>query len=218
MAAIRAALAAGFDRIEVDVRATVDGHLVLMHDPTLSRTTTGRGALRRTRAHELADVRLADGSAIPSLADALALCRGSAVLCLEVKDPAIARDVMATAAAAEADVEIWSTHREAVAVAADSGVCASWISQGLFSPGAADSLADEAHQLGARALSFFPADLSPRTVAACHRRGLDVMSGTPNDRGTWEYMRQLGAGTIITDRPIQCREWLTAEAAPPHSL
>ncbi len=209
LAAVRAAIEAGLDRIEVDVRATADGQLVLLHDQTLSRTTTGRGALRRTRAQELADVRLADGTAVPSLRDVLDLARGHAVLCLDVKEPTIARDVIAEAAAAEAEVELWSTHREAVAAAADAGVCASWISLGLFSPDAVDALAEEAHQLGAHAVSFFPADLSPRTVTACRRLGLEVMSGTPNDRGTWEYMRQLGAQTIITDRPIECRAWLT---------
>lgn len=211
LAAIRAALEAGLDRIEVDVRATADGQLVLMHDQTLSRTTTGHGTLRRTQAHELADVRLADGSPVPTLCDALTLTRGRAILCLDMKDAAITRAALAAAAEAGADVEIWSTHREAVTAAAAAGACASWISLGLFSPDAADDLACEARQLGARALSFYPADLSPRMADACHRVGIEVMSGSPNDRGTWQYMRTLGARTVITDRPIECRDWLAGE-------
>ena len=39
------------DIIEIDVRATADGHCVLMHDPTLERTTSGSGAVaQRTLA------------------------------------------------------------------------------------------------------------------------------------------------------------------------
>lgn len=33
----------GVDIVEIDVKKTKDGHLVIMHDQTLDRTTTGRG-------------------------------------------------------------------------------------------------------------------------------------------------------------------------------
>ncbi|HEX6590089.1 MAG TPA: glycerophosphodiester phosphodiesterase [Longimicrobiales bacterium] len=41
------------DIIEIDVRATADGHCVLMHDPTLDRTTSGSGAVARRTLAEL---------------------------------------------------------------------------------------------------------------------------------------------------------------------
>lgn len=40
------ALEAGADVLEVDVHATRDGHLVLMHDKTLDRTTNGSGRIK----------------------------------------------------------------------------------------------------------------------------------------------------------------------------
>lgn len=43
MAALRSALELGADGIEFDVHATADGHLVVMHDYDLSRTTSGTG-------------------------------------------------------------------------------------------------------------------------------------------------------------------------------
>src|SRR5260370_19876731 len=43
MAAYRAALAAGADYIETDVRTTSDGKLVIMHDGTVDRCTNGHG-------------------------------------------------------------------------------------------------------------------------------------------------------------------------------
>ena len=43
--AITAALAAGFDYVEVDVALTADRHPVLMHDATVHRTTDGHGAI-----------------------------------------------------------------------------------------------------------------------------------------------------------------------------
>ena len=41
------------DIIEIDVRATADGHCVLMHDPTLERTTNGSGPVAERTLAEL---------------------------------------------------------------------------------------------------------------------------------------------------------------------
>ena len=41
------------DIIEIDVRATADGHCVLMHDATLERTTSGSGAVAERTLAEL---------------------------------------------------------------------------------------------------------------------------------------------------------------------
>ncbi len=43
--AIEKAIEAGAQVIEIDIRATKDGHLVLMHDETVNRTTDGRGRI-----------------------------------------------------------------------------------------------------------------------------------------------------------------------------
>lgn len=57
--ALRAALAAGATAIELDVHATSDGELVVCHDPTLDRTTDGRGPIA---AHTLDEVRRLDNA------------------------------------------------------------------------------------------------------------------------------------------------------------
>ena len=44
--AFAAGLAAGADRLEMDVHATSDGHVVVLHDPTVDRTTDGTGPVR----------------------------------------------------------------------------------------------------------------------------------------------------------------------------
>lgn len=186
IAAIRHAIDAGIGHIEVDVRATVDGALVLMHDPTLWRTTNGRGTLRRLSSQDLSSVRLRDGSPVPSLRDALLMCRGRAVLCLDVKEADIAPAVIAEALSVSGAIEFWSAHPSAIETAIAGGVLSCWISPGLFSNRSVGRLAAEARDLGAHALSFFPADLTARTADACLREGIEVMSGTPNDRGTWD--------------------------------
>src|SRR5581483_3611346 len=61
--AFRNAVALGVDFVETDVHLTADGEVVVLHDPTLDRTTTGRGPVRDARLADLAALRLraADG-------------------------------------------------------------------------------------------------------------------------------------------------------------
>ena len=86
-AALRTAISLGCDLAEVDVRRTRDGHLVLLHDETVDRTTTGRGRL----AHmALSDVQTLDAGGkerVPTLKEALQVADGRMGLVLELKDP-----------------------------------------------------------------------------------------------------------------------------------
>ena len=80
--------------LEVDVRGTADGRLVLIHDDSLSRTTSGDGIVAARTLPELRNLtlRAPDGSdtpyAIPTLEEALAWADGRAVLSLDLKDTA----------------------------------------------------------------------------------------------------------------------------------
>lgn len=47
MEAMQNALSYGYGLMEIDVAQLKDGTLILMHDDTLSRTTTGEGAVRQ---------------------------------------------------------------------------------------------------------------------------------------------------------------------------
>ena len=53
LAAVRAALWMGLDGIEIDVRDTKDGHLILMHDATVDRTTDGTGEVSKLTLEQI---------------------------------------------------------------------------------------------------------------------------------------------------------------------
>ncbi|MFM1769159.1 MAG: putative glycerophosphoryl diester phosphodiesterase 1 [Verrucomicrobiota bacterium] len=82
--------------LEIDPRLTRDGHLVLHHDPTLERTTTGRGKVSEFTLAELRQLRLKDPSGavtpfrIPTLDEALEWARGRTLLVLDQKDAPLA--------------------------------------------------------------------------------------------------------------------------------
>lgn len=84
----RRTLALGVDAVEFDVHASRDGELVVIHDPTLDRTTQAQGAVDARTAAELAAIPLRDasGESVPRLDAVLAIFEGSDIqLHIEVK-------------------------------------------------------------------------------------------------------------------------------------
>ena len=71
LAAFRAAHEAGFAYLELDVRTTADGELVVFHDETLERVTTGRGRLQDHAWERLEEVTVG-GEPLLRFADLLA--------------------------------------------------------------------------------------------------------------------------------------------------
>jgi glycerophosphoryl diester phosphodiesterase len=98
--AIDEAVALGADIVELDVRASADGVLVLMHDATLDRMTTLQGAVKDTPYAHLREARLrgSDGGpdhavtthAVPTLSQALEAARDRIAVNIDTKDPVLA--------------------------------------------------------------------------------------------------------------------------------
>lgn len=93
LAAIRNAIRIGVDYVELDIRATRDGVLVVMHDRTVDRTTNGQGAVKEL---DFATVRALDagikyssgygGEKVPTFDDVLALCKGKVNVYVDHKE------------------------------------------------------------------------------------------------------------------------------------
>ena len=121
IAGIREAARAGADAVEIDVRLTGDGQPVLMHDPSLWRTTRRARRLDRTSLAEVRRLRLR-GSVenVPTLAEALAALDGDLRMAIDVKDPAAADAVLSEVRNQDAAgrVLFWAKSAAAVALAA----------------------------------------------------------------------------------------------------
>jgi glycerophosphoryl diester phosphodiesterase len=90
--AFQAAIELGADGIELDVQYSSDGKLVVMHNPTLEKTTNGSG---RVTAHTFEELRALDagihfapafaGTPIPTLDEVLELAHNKLLLNIELK-------------------------------------------------------------------------------------------------------------------------------------
>ncbi|HTG47425.1 MAG TPA: glycerophosphodiester phosphodiesterase [Actinomycetota bacterium] len=80
LAAFERAVEAGADVVEFDVRMTADDVAVVLHDPTVDRTTPGTGAIRDLSLRE------ARALGIPTLDEVLTLLSGRIAVDIEIKN------------------------------------------------------------------------------------------------------------------------------------
>ena len=90
--AIESAIKMGVDIVEIDLQRTKDGELILMHDATLDRTSTGTGMIADTTFAYIKTLKLRNGCNIrtkhnvPTLREALKLAKGRVMLNLDKAD------------------------------------------------------------------------------------------------------------------------------------
>jgi glycerophosphoryl diester phosphodiesterase len=214
LASIERAARAGVDAVEIDVRPSRDGRVVVLHDENLERVTDGRdGRVAATSSWaELSAIELAGGGRVPCLEQVLALCRAhDLALNVELK-----RDVPDRLAAVAALARV-------LAAASDGPRC--WVSSfdpimltalGRLLPNVPRALL-VTHEGWRRALSWLTAPLgavavhphhslvSEQALARWHRMGLDVLAWTVNDAHDAERLLGWGVDGLISDAPDRMR-------------
>jgi glycerophosphoryl diester phosphodiesterase len=216
-AAFRAALAAGVDGVELDVRLSRDGVPVVCHDATLARFGGSSRSLRRIDAAVLAVSDVGSwrspafaGETVPSLAEALTLCRNVTV-CIELKAVggigarAYHRRLVEAVRRVVASQRAW--RRVLV-------LCFSGAVLGLVAAADArlrrvrncerpprDPAAWLARQPGLHAVCCDRRILTAAMVQACHGNGVRVFAYSANRAPEADRLRRLGVDAILSDRP-----------------
>ncbi|HLA77442.1 MAG TPA: glycerophosphodiester phosphodiesterase family protein [Vicinamibacteria bacterium] len=98
LASFASALEQGADLVEFDIQLTKDGQVVVIHDATLDRTTSGRGKVSELTLAEIRSVSAGyperfgnqfAGERVPVLAEVLGLLRGRAKAMIEIKSDSV---------------------------------------------------------------------------------------------------------------------------------
>lgn len=216
VAGIRRARDVGANLVEIDVRRSLDGVPYLLHDRTLTRTTTGRGPIRLLPSRYLGAVRLKDGGEpLPTLAAALQALPDGVSPALHLKDQgslrAAAREIQR--AGMEAITWLW-LHGAASTRLAQQLMPSARVT--LLEAGAKtlpewERHLDTARSAGATGVSIPWDDLSPALLQEINRRGLRSFS-LNHDTGDILNMIQLGLMGIITDDPAATRAVIDNQA------
>ena len=85
MPAFEEAVRVHADYVEVDVRTTKDGKLVLMHDGTANRTTNGKGDVAQMTFDEIRALDAGGGAKVPTFDEVLDYARGKINIYVDVK-------------------------------------------------------------------------------------------------------------------------------------
>lgn len=222
--------------VEIDVALTSDGRLVLMHDETLERTTTGEGRVADLTFEEVREVRLeaTDGAVIdappPTLREALdAVGQTGVIASIDLK-PA---DEAATLALARRVIEevretgaegrvILITYSPETAQAVAEMAPEMMISAGLSDVAGLEGLnpAQILAWTGTReprpalweALTARGVEVQFGTLGAAGRR-LDDRYAEDGDVSEYRALFEQGAVVIATDTPLAVRSVLGAELA-----
>jgi len=220
LAAVRTALEAGVDGVEVDVRASADGVLVLSHDDDLGRVLgggPGTGPLvAGTPSADLRSVELPGRTRVPALTEVLdrAAVHGARVV-TEVKPEAGGPSARRTAGLLAAlldsrrrrhpGVDRITTSSFDLAPAASLAGCGSVSGALIVAPGVDPDQAS----LRARAQGLTDVHLhvthlrdDPAVVDRVHGRGLLVTVGIVDDPHEATVMAGLGVDLLCTDDPV----------------
>jgi glycerophosphoryl diester phosphodiesterase len=214
---------AGADGIELDLQTTRDGELVVCHDSTVDRTTDGSGAIAR---YILTELRHLDagyrftrdngktypfrgaGIVIPTLREALE------------RFPSIRINIGLKLAQPRREHQLWAILQEYHAVERvligsiypsakrlrqlTGGQLATSATPGeVFAffahPSRVKKPAYDALQIPARLSTL--RILTPKTIAAAHRLGIEIHVWTVNNKVEMRHLLDMGVDAIMTDHP-----------------
>ena len=218
MAAFEEAVRVGADYIEVDVRTTSDGKLVLMHDATVDRCTNGKGEVAKMTFDEIraldAGIKMGPefaGTKVPTFDEALDYARGKINIYVDVKK-VVTKDL----------VDHIVEHGMAENVVIYSG----WISKEIQQLNPKLKIMPESSnvdmvkrivtELHPKVIAFGASDWTPEIIKLAKdsgaelyldRQGSDKSGPTDNPAG-WQAAIDAGADGIQTDRPAELVKYL----------
>jgi glycerophosphoryl diester phosphodiesterase len=217
--AIDSAYARGADAVEIDIHLTRDGVPVVIHDYTVDRTTSGRGAVASLTAAEL---RALDACSwfgrgwapcqVPTLDEVLAAAaRRGGRLIVDIKAPLtpdqlrdLARQVRASSARHRVMFIDTDYARLSVIRAADPGVPLGYLSYAFVG-------AEQLDRLGGTAALYNKAAVTTAADARAHvaqlrARGITAGAWTIVTAGEALALVRAGVTRIITDVPLDARD------------
>lgn len=197
---IQKAIDLGVDQIEIDVHLTRDGHLVVIHDTTVDRTTDGQGAIANLTLAEVKQLDAGKGERIPTLQEVIDLVRGKVILQIELKGPNTAEPVIQTVKQNSMENEVLLTSfvherlREARQLNPNLRLGALWANP---PPDACEQAID----MGAEAIHIQHLNIDPQLVQQAHTHGLEIRAWNPDTVEEIQRAVDLGVDAIGSNRP-----------------
>lgn len=195
IAAFEAAIQAGADGIEFDVRLSSDGVPVVIHDETLYRTAGVRRRVGSMTCNEL------NGFEVPSLAQVFELFESNdLILYLEMKEVAVAEECCRLIEQYRFKDRVIFECFEHSALKTVKNINATFRIASLFQPPASFIL-KRALAVGADEIAVHHRLTNKRLVEKARNAGLKVVTWTVDDPAWLERAREFDIHALITNDP-----------------
>lgn len=213
--AFQAAIDAMADYVEFDVQQTQDGEVIILHDSNLRRTS---GVNQFTWNVPFEEIRELDfggwfskdfaGTQIPTLEEAIALCKGKILMNIEIKSNSHFKNLEENVVSL---IQKYGIEKQCVVQSTDYAALSkvkkldASITTGLILMGAYGEFEENSN------IDFFSIRstfVNKNMVESAHKHGKAVYAWTVNTKNEIRRMKVLKVDSIITDRPILARELL----------
>lgn len=218
----RYARALYLDGVQLDVRLSSDGVLVVIHDDSVDRTTTSRGLVAKLKARNLAglDARAEfpawpEPAGVPTLDDALDAASGIQRLIVSIQPDESRRIRTVCKLIAETFERRWIAHRVMVMSTSEAALgemaavapffplaLAGWFEQA--------GRLETARRLRCQQIAVPMATASPALVHEAHRLGLSVIGWLANSAEDVAACVDWGVDAVVSDFPTVARRALAA--------
>jgi glycerophosphoryl diester phosphodiesterase len=199
----------GADEIELDIQLSADGHLVVMHDATVDRTTDGSGEVAALTLDQLRRLDAGLGERVPTFAEVLTTVE--LPIQTEVKARAAVEPLAALLRQGDMAGRITVSSHDATILAALTNALPT-LERAFIAPHPPADLPARALAVGARWVAPGLAGLTAELMDHCLTGGLLVDAWPAPDPAALSRAIHLGAHAVTTDHPHTLRRWLDDRA------
>jgi glycerophosphoryl diester phosphodiesterase len=209
LAAFRAAAGQGADGVELDVHATIDGELIVHHDPSIMGLPIAQARMR-----DLSALRLPNGEPLPTLAQALDVIGPKLRVFVEVKvlDPRWDDRLLATLDKGPNPAG-YAVHSFAFQVVRRLGAKRPTLPRGILSEVETRSPKQTLDDASAQTLWQERSTIDEALVKTVHELGATIIAWTVDMPSDVERFVRWGVDGICTNHPERARRVVDARVA-----
>lgn len=208
LVSFKAAADLGVDGVELDVRQTIDGEFVVMHDESVDRTTDGKGLVRELTWEYLQNLDAGswksdqfEGERIPLLSEVYEALRGSCMIFCEMEDHVDVSAIVELIYSCKMEKQVALTSFYVENLKAARKLAPEIPTAMITSEKLPDTTAHirKANELGVRVLDLYEGLLTPEVAKYAKQHGMPICAWIVNDMETAERVVRLGIDRITTD-------------------
>lgn len=208
LAAFKLAIAQGYRAIECDVQLTSDGHLVVIHDETVDRTTDGKGWVSKKTLDQIQRLRIEDGEHVPTLQEVyyLVVLHARRKLIIEIKGDTELHAKKAAIALGRVLTRVPSRYRKLIEVhsfwydslVAFKPICPDVKTAAIIVGGfSGEQIIEVARRTNSDGVSLGFEFVSPKIVRKCHKAKLFVDTWAISDATVLKRLKPFGINAFV---------------------